>query len=167
MKGFPSLLPVILSFLIIGIVPWARRILRFIYSLTGREFIALWLKILFLTGIFIGIIYFLKKKIKISPPSLLFLVPAIPFTILFFKIKLPEEKVHLLEYALLGLLIYRDFFKGRIGLLSSVFFIITVAFLDELFQLILPDRFFDYRDIIFNVSGGFTGFFSGKFLSIK
>lgn len=169
MKGFPSFPTIFLSALIIGIAPWARRILRAIYSFIGREQASFMLKIFFLTGIFIGILYILSrmKKIKISLPSFFLLLPVVPFTFLFLKIKLPEEKIHLIEYALLGLLVYKDFFKGRIKLYLSILFLIIVASLDEIFQSILPDRIFDWRDIFFNSVGGFTGFSYGRFLSLK
>lgn len=169
MKGFLSFPTIFISALIIGIAPWARRILKLIYSIIGRDQLCLWLKIIFLITIFIGILYILSraKKAKISLPSFFLLLPFLPFAFLFLKIKLPEEKIHLIEYALLGLLVYKDFFKGRIKLYLSILFLLIVASLDEIFQLILPDRIFDYRDIFFNSLGGFTGFSYGRFLSLK
>ena len=166
MKNIPSLPVLFLSLLIIGIAPWARRILRFIYGIIGRDKTAFGLKIFFLVGIILLIIYLLdkKRKIKIDFNIIFPLGSFTLLTILFFKIKLPEEKVHLVEYAILGFLLFKDFFKGRIKLFLSIFFLLIVAFADELFQLFLPDRYFDFRDIIFNSVGGFTGWIFGKFL---
>ncbi len=169
MKGFPSFLSIFISAFIIGIAPWARKILRFIYSHIGRDIASNWLKIFFIIGGVIVIFYVFHRWKKIQTSSLTFLLflPLIPFTILFFKIVLPEEKIHLILYALLGLSLFNDFAKGKVKLLLGTGFIILMAFLDELFQLILPDRYFDYRDIFFNCVGGFTGFSMGKFFISK
>ncbi len=166
MKNFPSLPSLFLSFFIIGIAPWARKILRFIYSHIERENASQWLKISFMIGFILLTFYFINrlKKIDFKPLSFLFLFPFLPFAILFFKIKLPEEKIHLMEYSLLGLLLYKDYIKGKVKLSLSISFIIILSFLDELFQLILPDRIFDYRDIIFNFTGGLAGWSLGKLL---
>ncbi len=165
----PSFLSIFLSLLIIGIAPWARRILRFIYGIIGREVTVLGLKIVFLVGIALLVIYLLSKKqtIKLGFGIIFPLSSFILLTILFFKIKLPEEKVHLIEYAVLGFLLFKDFFNGRIKLFISILFLLIVAFTDELFQLFLPDRYFDFRDIIFNSVGGFTGWIFGNFLLKK
>lgn len=169
MKNVPSLPSIFLSLLIIGFAPWARRILRFIYGITGREKLALGLKMFFLFGTILVVIHLFKRKekIKINSYNILPLIILIPFTVLFFSIKLLEEKVHLIEYALLGFLLFKDFTKGRIKLSISVIFPLIVAFLDELFQLLLPDRYFDFRDIIFNSVGGLTGWSLGNFLLKK
>jgi len=169
MKKIPSIPIILLSLLIIGIAPWARRILRFIYGIIGREKSALGLKIIFLVGIALLVIYLLikRQKIKIGYGIIFPLGSFILLTILFFKIKLPEEKVHLIEYAILGFLLFKDFFKGRIKLFISILFLLIVAFTDELFQLFLPDRYFDFRDIIFNSVGGFAGWIFGNFLLKK
>lgn len=169
MKNVPSLPAIFLSLLIIGVAPWARKILRFIYGITGREKLALGLKMCFLFGIILMVIYLFEKKgkTKINFYRIIPLITLIPFTVLFFRIKLAEEKVHLIEYAMLGFLLFKDFRDRRVKLFISIIFLLIVAFVDELFQLLLPDRYFDFRDIIFNSLGGFTGWTFGNFLLDK
>lgn len=75
-------------------------------------------------------------------------------------IKIPEEKIHILEYAILGWFAARDFtIKNRKakGFALSFLFCIAVGFFDEIFQAVLPYRFFQWRDIAFNSLGGFWG----------
>ncbi len=162
LKGIPSLDVLILSALIIGIAPWARKILRFIYSQIGKETVSLLLK-LFLAGFLIFLFFYIfsiRKRLNIFSISFL-LLTAIPFTFLFFRIKLPEERVHLFEYLLLGILLFKNYFDKRIDLFQSIFFILFVGLLDEIFQLFLPQRVFDFRDVFLNVIGGFTGWVCG------
>lgn len=168
-KGFPSILPAILSISIIGIAPFARKILRTIYLIVNREAVSALLKIFFILFVFfLAIFIILKRKIiKISFPSVFPLLMAIPFTLIFFKIKLPEEKIHLMEYALLGFLLFRDYLKKRISVFTSIFFLSFVASFDELFQMVLPDRIFDFRDILFNFTGGLTGWSFANFIIFR
>ncbi len=165
-KGLPSILPVILSILIIGIAPFARKVLRTMYLIVNREAVSVLLKILFfLFVLFLIIFIILKRKIiKISFPLVLLLLMAIPFTLIFFKIKLPEEKIHLMEYALLGFLLFRDYFKKKLSFFAGLFFLSFVASFDELFHMVLPDRIFDIRDILFNFTGGLTGWSFANFI---
>jgi VanZ family protein len=67
--------------------------------------------------------------------------------------RVPEEAVHLLEYGVLGVLLYRalrpqvpDASVYVVAALIGVF----VGTLDEVIQWITPRRFFDFRDIFLN-----------------
>ena len=76
------------------------------------------------------------------------------------QLELAVEKVHILEYALLGWLALGDttrtYPKMKAALIAMIFCAL-VGVVDEGFQGILPYRFYDNRDIIFNVLGALEG----------
>lgn len=71
-----------------------------------------------------------------------------------------EERIHFLEYALLGLFLFK---AAKFSLKGSLLFGIplmiamTVGWLEELWQGLLPTRIFDWRDIYYNSAGGILG----------
>ncbi|NQU94849.1 MAG: VanZ family protein [Candidatus Omnitrophica bacterium] len=73
------------------------------------------------------------------------------------------ERLHVIEYGLLGYLALRDFSgKGLRGTISdcikpALLFVLWVSMLDEGFQWILPYRTGDIRDVITNMASGFLG----------
>lgn len=75
----------------------------------------------------------------------------------------PSERLHFLEYGLLGMLILRaslrtkpHSWRASFGLAAVVLCLIGTV--DEVIQYLLPNRFFDWRDLWFNVLGGLLGF---------
>jgi len=74
----------------------------------------------------------------------------------------PEERVHLLEYALVGWLAYAGLSRPEnpvewvaVPLLFGIF----LGAADELVQFYLPDRVGDLRDVVFNSCGSAWGVF--------
>ena len=80
---------------------------------------------------------------------------------LAWQIKIIAERIHLLEYGVLGWFVSRDLIRGRSKKLKDIIlaglFATVVGIIDEGFQAILPYRFFDIRDILFNSLGGIWG----------
>ncbi|MCQ9208105.1 MAG: VanZ family protein [Omnitrophica bacterium] len=73
-----------------------------------------------------------------------------------WQIKIPVERIHLLEYALLGWFAARDLIKTNQkakGAILACTLGIAVGIVDELFQAVLPYRVFELRDIVFNGLG--------------
>jgi choline-sulfatase len=70
----------------------------------------------------------------------------------------PGEKVHLMEYGLLGMLLCKALsyhLKDKTTYLMATVLVSMIGMLDELIQWTLPNRVGDYRDAILNlVSGG-------------
>lgn len=83
------------------------------------------------------------------------------FSLLLVRIELPEERTHLVEYGIVGLLICSAL-KERWrageyirGLYPVAFVLTTLAGLvDEVIQFVLPGRIFDWRDVLFNAGAG-------------
>jgi len=71
------------------------------------------------------------------------------------------ERIHLLEYGLLGWLAIRDTLgEEKKTIKASIFsalFILVVSIVDETFQWWLPYRVGDVRDVVFNEVGGLWG----------
>jgi len=79
---------------------------------------------------------------------------------LVWRMRILQERIHILEYALLGYLVNRDAGKvpkRKTAVMGAYIFVFMVSFLDEGFQKILPYRVFDWRDILFNILGGLWG----------
>ncbi len=79
---------------------------------------------------------------------------------LAWQMRLPEEKIHVLEYGILGWLTMKDLVlvnKRIKSLVLAGVFCVAVGALDELFQAVLPYRVFEVRDIVANILGGIWG----------
>ena len=78
-----------------------------------------------------------------------------------FSLPLPEERIHLVQFGLLGLLSCSSLRGGRTNLRRWIWrpflFVFLVGVADEVLQWFLPDRVFDIRDILFNTLGGIWG----------
>ncbi|MBT8253868.1 MAG: VanZ family protein [Bacteroidia bacterium] len=79
----------------------------------------------------------------------------------------PEERTHLFEYALVGILIYLALKerKKTKSLNKSPFWMAIVitlllGWLDEGIQAMIPNRVYDIRDVGFNAIAGISGIFS-------
>ncbi len=75
-------------------------------------------------------------------------------------LKIPEERIHLLEYGFLSFLVYQIYSSARPVLTGYWQTFLTVCFigtLDEIIQYCLPNRVGDIRDIILNIVSGLLG----------
>lgn len=96
-------------------------------------------------------------------PILALAAVTVLFAVGFISPAFPSERLHFLEYGLLGMLVLRASLKSRPRSLRAAFglaalVLCTLGTIDELIQYILPNRFFDWRDIWFNIAGGLLGF---------
>ncbi|HOO78715.1 MAG TPA: VanZ family protein [bacterium] len=72
----------------------------------------------------------------------------------------PEERIHLLEYALVGWLAYAGLSRPANPvewIAVPVLFGVFLGAADELVQFYLPDRVGDFRDVVFNSCGSAWG----------
>ncbi len=115
--------------------------------------------LIFFTGGLTFLIYGLKNKpppIKISAVILLLLAGIFST----WRIEIPQERIHILEYGLLGWFAGRDLIgktKRKRGFIFAWILTVVVGVFDEGFQKILPYRVWDIRDILFNSLGGLWG----------
>ena len=73
----------------------------------------------------------------------------------------PEERTHLIEYGLVGILIHQALIErlrtGRGSLMPAVLGVamtVLLGWFDEGIQAILPNRVYDIRDVGFNALAG-------------
>jgi hypothetical protein len=69
----------------------------------------------------------------------------------------PEEKVHFIEYGVVALLVDASSpaeWSGRKRFLLSALFVLAAGWIDEGIQAILPDRYYDLRDVFFDAAAG-------------
>jgi len=114
----------------------------------------------------VGVVFLLSFLILIIKKGSSFIKILIVIVVLIvgmwltWQLKITEEKIHILEFALLGWLASRDLVKSNRkvrGIILALAFTITVGILDEVFQGILPYRYFQWSDIGLNSAGGFWG----------
>lgn len=79
------------------------------------------------------------------------------YFLMFIRFEIVEERGHLIEYGVLSIFIYEALTERvkqgehvyRPALLS-IFLTSVIGTFDELLQLFIPSRVFDFRDILFN-----------------
>ncbi|MGK7345306.1 MAG: VanZ family protein [Candidatus Nitrospinota bacterium M3_3B_026] len=82
------------------------------------------------------------------------------FAVFMLYLDVPAERFHLVEYSVMGWLAHRaarTTFDGW-RVFAAAFFVTALAGLvDEVIQLALPRRVYDWRDVFFNGAGGVFG----------
>lgn len=71
----------------------------------------------------------------------------------YFVLGLPEERVHLILFTVLGASLCRDLSASRAGLRYAILIGVLIGGCDELFQAALPWRVGDLRDAFINAIG--------------
>lgn len=105
------------------------------------------------------IFFIIRNKPNIIKVSIFVLVLLVGLAF-SLQLRLPQERMHILEYGLLGWLAGRDIIKKdkKIkGIILACLFSISIGILDEGFQKLLPYRVFEIRDIRINFLGGIWG----------
>lgn len=137
-----------------------RQLMDFTKLYTGERGFIVLIGLLSLIGGLTFLIFALKAK-----PSLIRILGVITVLAiglsLAWQIKIVVERIHILEYGFLGWFASRDLIRGRSkklkGIILACLLATAVGIIDEVFQAILPYRFFDLRDILFNSLGGIWG----------
>lgn len=94
------------------------------------------------------------------------------YFLLLLRMTLPEERSHMIEYSMVGALIFHALIErhnnGR-RVPSPVFLAIgltaLLGWIDEGLQLLLPGRFYDLRDVGFNALAGLMAVVASLFLA--
>lgn len=136
-------------------VPLARSITNFVSVHIGRAFFGF--AVLLAAGAtFIGIFYLLYVRLKIRTVNNYIWLTLVSGAYVYFTLKLwksPEEAVHFIEYGILGFLL---FFAFRHHIDDKGIYLVAflagslVGIFDEIIQWIVPDRYWDFRDVGLN-----------------
>lgn len=124
----------------------------------------------YLPYLFIAFILFYLVFIKREKRLSYYFFLVIIILCIFFVVKFldsdptriyPVEKVHLVEYGILGALSFWAVSLHRFGLIASYVLVFLIALIvgsiDEIVQHFLPLRYFDIRDIFVNFNSGVLG----------
>lgn len=115
-----------------------------------------------------AIIFFLiTKRLSIYR---IFLVVLYSVVVLLsaWQLKIVAERIHVIEFGLLGLFLSRDLFKHKMsysGVVTALIIGYAFAILDEVFQAVLPYRYFGIGDICVNclgITGGIILYIAGS-----
>lgn len=102
----------------------------------------------------------IKRRSFSLPGTLVIAMVLTMIMVLAWQIQNFAERIHIVEYAILGWFAAGDLVKVNKktrGAISACLFCAAVGLMDEIFQWILPQRYFDLNDIIFNTLGGVWG----------
>ena len=125
------------------------------------NFLSLVLSVLFFM---ILSVWIFKKKYHLKQ----FLIIISPlFLLTFWSVILDVwvERIHFIEYAVLGLQVSTVVNVRTIfGIIFTCCFITLTGLVDEIIQWILPNRVGDIRDVFMNSGGGLVGLWIGRFL---
>jgi len=146
-------------------LPFMRDFVIFIYESIGKESLHIGINLLLIIFSILPIAFSLKKKSKPVKSLVWIAVPLLAVLIVIFSMERPEERVHFIEYGVLGLLVIltRPKVSGlQLGI--AVGFVFAVGIIDELIQWVLPSRVGDLRDVIMNGVAGALGVWIGRTL---
>ena len=109
-------------------------------------------------------VWIYKKKYKLN--QFVFIIsPLLLLTYLSLSLDVWVERIHFIEYAVLGLLISRAVNVRTLhGIIATCSLITLIGVVDEIIQWFLPNRVGDMRDVFMNSVGGFSGLWLGRFL---
>lgn len=105
--------------------------------------------------------YLIKKKIKSITTYLSWLIIALVYAYMIKILPHPAERVHYLMYGLLAILVYRafslDIKKEKNLYIWTTIVVFFLGWIDEGIQWLLPDRTYEFRDVMTNFSSSVLG----------
>ena len=122
----------------------------------------------------VSVLYYLihlKREMYALTYVLFFLFIAVLF-MLMKLVKGPAEKIHVAEYAMLGVILYNalkvdlDVYRKKLYFCGSLICVL-VGFGDEIIQKFLPGRFFGWRDVTVNAVSGIIALLMIRFVILK
>jgi len=144
---------VLLIYTTLGVMPefW-----KLIDNLMGGKgvFLIIFLLVLGALGVLIRMVFI--KKEQDAKKYILFLFFLWVYLALGKLARLPIEKVHLVEYCLLGVMVYNalkidlDRYDWNLYICGGIFCLV-IGIIDEVIQGVLPNRVFDLRDMVINI----------------
>ena len=109
-------------------------------------------------------VWIYNKKYKVNQ-FLLIISPLLLLTYFSLSLDVWVERIHFIEYAVLGLLISRAVNVRTLhGIIATCCLITLIGVVDEIIQWFLPNRVGDMRDVTMNSFGGLSGLWLGQFL---
>jgi len=143
---------------IYSIIPIGRPLANYFEKATQFEFL---LNLGYIAIVFsLIVILFWKRGFKRLFTYFVFIGSLLLFSLLMFTTRFPVEKIHLVEYCLLSIFIFRAVYIDFRNLFAWLITIVAVSFIgwgEEFIQYFVPNRVYDIFDIALNTTGGFFG----------
>jgi len=112
-------------------------------------------------------VWIYNKQYK-AKQFLLIISPLLLLTYLSLSLDVWVERIHFVEYAVLGLLISRAVDVRTLhGIIYTGCLVTLIGAVDEIIQWFLPNRVGDLRDVFMNSVGGLSGLWLGRFLFME
>lgn len=146
------------SFIIIS-ASFMNQAWRYLEEVAGRDNLVISCAALFLAFA----IFVLADTIKSRRGFLRYFALSVILSLVFlfaWQQPLFDERMHVLEYGLLGWLASRDLGKYRVSfphIFFALLFLLFISVLDEAFQWFLPYRVCDIKDVAVNLVSGTFG----------
>ncbi|CAB5079197.1 hypothetical protein D3OALGA1CA_4367 [Olavius algarvensis associated proteobacterium Delta 3] len=144
------------SFSIFLTIPLARRIREFVSEQWGRELFTYAVLATIAVAFTTAVYYVARYRPSASRKRLLWLAASAAiftaYTIYLGK-RSPEEAIHFIQYGVLGILVYRALSIKRHDFtiyISAAVICGIIGTVDEFIQWLIPQRFWDFRDIWIN-----------------
>jgi len=133
-------------------------------NLISKELLNLLSLVLSISFFLLLSVWIYNKKYK-AKQFLLIISPLLLLTFLSLSLDVWVERIHFIEYAVLGLLISRAVdVRTLSGIIYTGCLITLIGAVDEIIQWFLPNRVGDMRDVFMNSVGGLSGLWLGRFL---
>ena len=160
LKNYPfSKTTTLITFLMILSASFTRQAMDGMTSIVGYEGFKIFIIAILIQA---GAVFFIVEARRLRN-FLRILVMAGLLAVAFFlmwKIELPQVRMHILMYAIVGWFAVRDTTKKALtfrAIFAAWLFASCAGVLEEAFQKLLPYRYFDIQDIVFNVVGASLG----------
>lgn len=149
--------------IIYATLPIMRSVLTFLYKTLGKEILSLGVNGILVVGGLSFFIFIFKNSERDYGRLALILGVLIIGTAVAMGYGIPEERVHFLEYGILGYLMLKaTTYSWRMPFFASFILVFIVGIGDEAIQWFLPNRVGDMRDVFMNSFGGLLGVCIGR-----
>lgn len=149
-------------------LPVMRPVLMFLQKTLGKDVLSLAVNLLLVFAVSFSFILIVKKRNLGHGRLALILAILLAGAGVAMGYEIPAERIHFLEYGILGSLVLNAAINSwKIPILSSFVFVSIIGIGDETIQWFLPNRVGDIRDVFMNSVGGLlgisvTGLWNGK-----
>ena len=158
------LLIIIYVFFIYVSLPFFPAFISTLRCFISKELLNLLSLVLSISFFMLLSLWIYNKKYK-ATQFLLIISPLLLLTYLSLSLDVWVERIHFIEYAVLGLLISRTVdVRTLSGIICTGCLIALIGAVDEIIQWFLPNRVGDMRDVFMNFVGGLSGLWLGRFL---
>jgi len=145
-------------------LPYFPALISILRSFISKELLNLLSLVLSISFFLLLSVWIYNKKYK-AKQFLLIISPLLLLTYLSLSLDVWVERIHFIEYAVLGLLISRAVdVRTLSGIIYTGCLITLIGAVDEIIQWFLPNRVGDMRDVFMNSVGGLSGLWLGRFL---